>query len=204
MRKILIIVLLFLIVFMIGCETNKMELSKDLSDLGDFPRPIFAQLERDLKGGNEIVAVLFEKKYRGIHPIIEVSVVFKDEDHPNPIYDFFYDIYRFFKYGRIKDIETFYIVFEDESMRKPMKIEFPNVYGDELPYDAVENLHGDADVPYENFEFDGKRPIIFVNTWNHMFSEREPIGQSVLIYDYPSYRGTREKAEKYFSFHFGW
>ena len=204
MRRILIICSIFLMLILFGCEGKKEEPSSDLSDLGDFPKPIFAQLEKDLNGKNGIVAVFFEKKFKNDLPMIEVTVVFKDEDHPNSIYNILYDIYRFFKYGRVKDIETFRMVFEDETMKKTIRFEFPDVYGDELPYDAVDNLHGSAVVPYEEFEIEDGRPIVFVNTWNHMFSEREPVGPSVLIYDYPVYRGTRETAEKFFSFKFGW
>ena len=63
----------------------------------------------------------------------EVTVVFLDEDHPNPIVDLIYDIFRFFRYGHVKDVETFFIS-ENE-------VYFPGVYASATSFFEMENLH---------------------------------------------------------------
>jgi len=153
--------------------------------------PIFMIPEKDM--GNDIIDVFVEKYENRV----EITVVFKDEDHPNPFTNFFYDIYRFFKYGRVKDIETFFLVVDEEKIKE---VRFPGVYAGSLDYDDTENLHGTITLPAKAFEFKNGRIVIFVNSWNHMFSNK-PLKnvKYVEISDYRISKGTREDAERIYS-----
>ncbi|WP_126993440.1 lysoplasmalogenase [Thermosipho globiformans] len=124
---------------------------------------------------------------------LEVTVVFWDEDHPNPFIDFIYDIYRFFKWGRFYDIETFYIskdsvIFEDD-------------YCDPQSYFQTENLHNYIKLTTDDFEKDGEKLVVYVSTWNHMFSNK-PLPNTNYISYYPTNLvGTRRDVEQFFSWH---
>ncbi len=122
----------------------------------------------------------------------QVTVVFKDEDHPNPFIDFIYDVYRYFKWGRIQDIESFYI--------KDDYIFFPDDYASVTSFFETENLHTRAEIPLEKFKEFSKRKIIYINTWNHMFSEKPLKGVSYILF-FPSFKkGCRMDAERKYSF----
>jgi len=124
----------------------------------------------------------------------EVTVIFLDEDHPNPIVDFIYDIFRFFKYGRVKDVETFFI-FENE-------VYFPGVYASTTSFFETENLHHTKRVGIENFEIYDGETIIYVNTWNHMFCEKPLPGIPYVPVVVNSFLiGSREDVEKIHSWH---
>jgi len=122
----------------------------------------------------------------------QVTVVFKDEDHPNPIKNFTHDIDRYFKWGRIQDIESFYI--------KDDYIFFPDDYASVISFFETENLHTRAEIPLERFtEFAGSK-VIYINTWNHMFSEKPLKGVSYILF-FPSFKkGCRIDAERKYSF----
>ncbi|HBT39489.1 MAG: YhhN family protein [Thermotoga sp. 50_1627] len=49
---------------------------------------------------------------------IEYTIVFWDEDHPRALTDLLYDLYRFYRWGRFYDIETFFVY--------PDRIYFPD------------------------------------------------------------------------------
>ncbi|MDK2886607.1 MAG: hypothetical protein PWP54_1165 [Thermosipho sp. (in: thermotogales)] len=121
----------------------------------------------------------------------EITVVFWDEDHPNPFIDLVYDIYRFFKWGRFYDIETFFIsknsvIFEDD-------------FSDSFSYFQTENLHNFKEIPFDEFEKDGNKIIIYVSTWNHMFSNK-PLPDTEYITYFPgNLVGTRSEVEKIYS-----
>jgi len=147
--------------------------------------------EKDM--GNDIIDVFVEKYENRV----EITVVFKDEDHPNPFTNFFYDIYRFFKYGRVKDIETFFLIIDGEKIKE---VYFPGVYAGSHRYSDTEDLHGTITLPAKTFEFKDGRIVIFVNTWNHMFSNKPSKSvKYVEISDYKISKGTREDAEKVYS-----
>ena len=122
----------------------------------------------------------------------QITIVFEDEDHPNPVIDFVYDVYRYFKWGRIKDIESFYL--------KDDYIFFPDDYASVTGFFETENLHIEASIPLEEFdEFEGGK-IVYINTWNHMFSEKPLKGVSYFIL-FPSFEeGCRIDAERKHSF----
>ncbi len=186
--------------------------------------PVFLLPEVDIKNGNGLVAV-FIAKTQGND--LSITVIFKDEDHPSPITDFFYDIYRRFKYHRTMDVETFFYKYngkrrENESSKTtksrekfsvpiPTSISFPRTYSKDQIFFCKNVKHYSADIPFNNFlimksepckkKKSGERyprPLIFVNTWNHMFGERNNNLDLKLatIANYPVYYGSREDVEK--------
>lgn len=59
----------------------------------------------------------------------------------------------------------------------------------------------DARGSYTRFRRADGRPLIHVNTWNHMFGERStnPKLKKVRVAEYPVYQGTREQVEAIFA-----
>ncbi len=160
--------------------------------------PIFSIPRFDLK--NEIVEVFYNKTEKNSK--LEITVVFKDEDHPCFLADILYDLYRYFKYGRIKDIETFFLHYSyDESLKG---IEFPGVYAGDHRFSDTKDLHGSAYFQANEVEFINGRPIIYINTWNHMFGIKRSFCKEneILINDYPASIGTRADAEVTYSWRY--
>ncbi len=58
-------------------------------------------------------------------------MVFKDKDHPNKFTDIIYDACRLAKWGRIEDVETFYI--------KKDRVIFPDNYSGDATFHQTEN-----------------------------------------------------------------
>ncbi|TYB95192.1 MAG: hypothetical protein FXF54_04810 [Kosmotoga sp.] len=157
--------------------------------------PIFSMPKYDMT--NRIIEVFYEKTEDNSK--LEMTVVFKDEDHPCFLIDIIYDAYRYFKYGRIPDIETFFLHLNDNGTLEG--IEFPGVYAGNHKFTDTEDLHGSAYFSASEVEFINERQIIYVNTWNHMFSIEPAFSydDEILIYDYPTSKGTRANSEVKYS-----
>ena len=76
----------------------------------------------DINNGNSLIdtyAKVFDERIYGYSLpgkyIIEVTFVFADEDHPNSILDRMYDALRLTTWGRIEDLETFFIVVDKQT-----------------------------------------------------------------------------------------
>ncbi|MEJ5229686.1 MAG: lysoplasmalogenase [Pseudothermotoga sp.] len=126
---------------------------------------------------------------------IEITVVFWDEDHPKAFTDFIYDLYRFFKWGRFYDVETFFI-FSD-------RVEFEDDFCDSQSYFQTENLHNKAQISIESFERENGQIVIYVSTWNHMFSNRPLQNTKYISFDLSNLEGTRQDVEKIYSWRSG-
>jgi len=107
---------------------------------------------------------------------IEFSIVFNDEELNNAwFFDFIYRHIRRWIYGRIKDLESFSVILDNQ---KPVSLRFPGIYSnnDDLKNDMT---HGDKEsfwkkAPTHNIKYfyaDTNHPIIFVNTSNHAMAE---------------------------------
>ena len=175
----------------------------------------------DINNGNGLidtyVKVFDEKIYGYSLPgkyIIEVTSVFADEDHPDPTMDKLYDAYRLVSWGRIEDLETFFIVvdkttgkserlsfielwmirFYPPSQIQPVKIQ-PCYSGDET-WDATFGPHFRAKIT--SFSKYYQHPILYVNVWNHALGEKDNNqGMSKSRYDtwYSYSSGSRKDAE---------
>lgn len=159
------------------------------------PLPIFSQPSFDSQNG--IVEVFCEESVDASK--ISVTVVFKDEDHPCWLADIPYDIYRFFRYGRIFDIETFYLCLNADGSLQG--IEFPGVYAGDHRFEDTKDLHGSAYITADEILFLEQRPVVYVNTWNHMFGPKPSfdLNAETLLFEYPLSPGGRDAAEVKYS-----
>jgi hypothetical protein len=106
---------------------------------------------------------------------IEVSLNFNNEQlRKHSFLNNIYQLYRYYYFGRIFDIETFRIRFRDSPDGKFI---FHNIYSEEysLEYDSV---HGDSGAlaPERDIKYYFKtkeHPVIFINTSNHALAEHD-------------------------------
>ena len=180
---------IFLITLLLGISVLTM--AKDII------LPVFSMSEYDLKNG--IIDVFIQEQKDGSK--LSVTVVFKDEDHPCFLLDPLYDIYRFFRYGRVADIETFFFHLNPDGSIKAL--EFPGVFAGDHSFRDTKDLHGTAILMAEELIFIDGRPLIYVNTWNHMFGVRPSFDSKdeKLIFDYNLSQGGRQDSEKKYSWH---
>ncbi len=109
---------------------------------------------------------------------IVFSVVFNDEELNRAWFlDYIYRHFRRWKYGRIKDLESFNIILQNQ---KPVKLKFPGIYSNDEDLKA-DSTHGDKEgllssAPERDmlyFYSDQNHPVIFVNTSNHAMAEKD-------------------------------
>ncbi|MDH3610786.1 MAG: hypothetical protein OEM79_03380 [Nitrosopumilus sp.] len=93
----------------------------------------------------------------------KITLVFEDENlRKHFVFDFIYRIFRYFRYRRTVDIESFEVrgeefYFEDNYSGKHILFE--------------DNIHLKAQVPIKYYFQDSNHPVIFVNTSNHALAE---------------------------------
>ncbi len=121
----------------------------------------------------------------------EITVVFWDEDHPNPFTDFVYDIYRFFRWGRFYDIETFFVLKD--------RVLFEDDFCDSQSYYQLKNLHNKAEISIDEFEKVDDAVVVYVSTWNHMFSNKSMANTQYISFRQGDLVGTRQDVEKIYS-----
>lgn len=164
--------LLLLPLYILSCRSP--ELPVFPAQEGICPKTNFllvSQPETDVKSGNELLAVYCKSEMIPQGSELQISLVFRDEIHPNSWKDFFYRIYRRFRYGRTYDIESFRLKLDPNG--KPVSLELANVYsGDQIfLQDPVE--HFDKTLPSSQMKEKNSIPILYSNTWNHMFGEKD-------------------------------
>ncbi len=121
----------------------------------------------------------------------EITVVFKDEDYPNKFMDIVYDAYRMVKWGRIEDAETFYI--------KGNTVIFPDDYSGDATFYQTKNLHNHAEISIAEFQKKSGKILVYVNTWNHMFSNKAIAGLEYIPFYFTPKVGSREDVERIYS-----
>lgn len=79
-------------------------------------------------------------------------------------------------------------------------IHFPGTYSAGQSWNVLLARHHSATIPAARFEREGGRPVLHVNTWNHLFSNEgnNPGAPHRLVTDYPVYRGTRGEVQALF------
>ena len=161
--------------------------------------PVFVIPAEDDENGPAFVFV--EESRDGAHGLLEITVVFVDEDHPSRFVDGVYDIYRRFKYGRVADVETFFIGF-DPASGVVLSLRFDGTYAGDQPFDLGPVTHLSAQIEASRIELygEGQRPVIYVTTWNHMFREAplDPGMDTIVVNAYPLLGGDREFVETFF------
>ncbi|MBN1683238.1 hypothetical protein JW865_06780 [Candidatus Bathyarchaeota archaeon] len=127
--------------------------------------------------------------------IIEVSLVWNDEDYPNnPLLDWFYDGVRQTLYGRLQDIETFFIVVDRSTglfsrasfikidcVRGLVYITFDGCYSSTQTW--TQNNHYEAKKDRYLWDRTNEHPWMWVNTWNHMLGEDQNNAYSHVTYN---------------------
>ncbi len=117
----------------------------------------FKQLKVDIngqpgfEGDNDLETV---KKQKLSSCLTKYTLTFADEDHPIPHVDANYDIYRLYEYGRIQDIESFYV--------SNGKVWF-------LDSGSKSQSFWILTVPIHHQDINNFSDTVYVsNTWNHM------------------------------------
>ncbi|RLE76831.1 MAG: hypothetical protein DRJ44_03400 [Thermoprotei archaeon] len=141
---------------------------------------------RDLEGGNGLKA-LYVCAYKGDfygYPIseriiLEVTLVFSDEDSPS--HDVEYDVWRLIAWGRVEDIETFFIVLDEET-GEIEKVSFRGlvIKMADWPNERRISPIGSGGAAFVSAAHeltvfqDVEEPlIIYVNAWNHALSLKD-------------------------------
>lgn len=206
--KVMLIIILMLIVIFIFltiftyCGQKKLTLEEKTYDKAFLP--VFVIPSIDYKKNNDIIGIsLSFHKDDENEKIIEYTVLFKDEDHPNSFINFIYDIYRSFKYKRLIDTESFFIYFVKsyDGYWKAVSVDFPDDYGLEQVYLEKKVKHFSLKIEGAYFEKKDNRIVIYINTWNHMFSNKDTnINLEKITLDYyKTYSGNRVEVEKQFN-----
>ena len=192
-------ILLFPVFILVSCthvEIPSGTMRESESDLFSRVKPVFIMPTSDMERGNGIEAIFFDQRETADGAVIEITVVFLDEDHPSLLVDGLYDIYRRFRYHRVKDVETFFLYFSVNGIPFS-RFEFPGTYAGEQSFYKKDVEHFSAVVPAVSFEYIESRAIIHVTTWNHMFRETATdtgIATTAIV-DYPVYPGSRADVE---------
>lgn len=156
--------------------------------------PVFVLPDCDRRNGIE--KVYFLEKNGTDDPVIEVTVVFSDEDQPFFLFDAVYDVFRCFRYHRKKDIETVYLHLSN-SGRSIRSIDFGDAYSGEQKFKKGIVKHFHRIVALDQLEMVNGRPVVYINTWNHLFSEKDnnPGLPKMKYADYLCVKGARADAE---------
>tara|TARA_Y100000780_G_scaffold232505_2_gene264927 strand:- start:6681 stop:7223 length:543 start_codon:yes stop_codon:yes gene_type:complete len=114
----------------------------------------------------------YDKAMNGEYIRVKLDVVWSDEYHPNCLFDFFYRIYRSFKYNRTRDVQTLYLDYNNTQLNSV----FSNNFTERgLTFDSTKNLRHESHTYSMNqldVGPDGTRTI-YVSTWNHIFSQHD-------------------------------
>lgn len=139
--------------------------------------PVLAHPQLDVEQGNGVSAVAVAWYERGL----EITVRFLDEDRPHPCSDRAYDCLRTPLFGRRSDIETFFILHADGD------VFFPGTASGDAGWSAMAPAHVTAAIPLDQFERDeAGRPIVYVNTWSHLFGHKNNNAHMALVRSRPA------------------
>ncbi len=153
---------------------------------------------------------------------VELNVITTDEDNPYIFLDWPYDADRWWGIfdlfetppyisidlsadggHRVADVESIQYHIPNAPLTGnifPDQIEFDGTYSDAQKWNTPFVLHYSKTFNGSEFEIVDGRPIIYVNTWNHLFSasNNNPNKQLIEIRDYPVYSGTRAEIENFY------
>jgi len=112
------------------------------------------------------------KAINGDNIRVKLDVIWSDEYYPNCIFDFFYRIYRSYKYNRTRDVQTLYLDYNNSSLVSV----FSNNFTERgLVFDSTQNLQHESYTYSINQLDEGPNNTrnIYVSTWNHIFSQHD-------------------------------
>ncbi len=163
----------FSVFFSIGCSYAKNRLPTFSPNLECSQKelPLFIQPIRDIENGNRLEIIYCSRRETPFGKRIELNLVFQDERHPSVWKNRIYRIYRSFKYGRHKDIETIRLQFSKSGELSTVHLK--NVYSGKQKFAEDPVYHFDSVLKSEQLMRENQKNVLFINTWNHMFSEKD-------------------------------
>jgi hypothetical protein len=150
-------------------------------------------------GENGLASLFFCKTPEGL---VEVTVLFEDEDRPEKWADPIYDTIREHIFHRKEDIETFWIQLSSEGI--PEKLIFKGSWaGPEQSWLQKTPKHLEGEFPITDFEIQDNRPVIWIVTWNHLFGAKNTNTnlKHITYSKYPAYLGSRAEIDQWFKKH---
>jgi len=85
-----------------------------------------------------------------------------------------YETYRRFRYGRVRDVESFKILIKKNVENN--RFIFKNIYSDDHTLED-DNIHGDKENAPERiikyYFINHNHPVVFINTSNHAMAEHD-------------------------------
>ncbi|TGL92537.1 hypothetical protein EHQ76_19840 [Leptospira barantonii] len=133
--------------------------------------PLWIQPADDIEAGNDLEIIYCNQRETPNGKRLELSLVFRDEKHPSFWKDAVYRIYRGFKYGRHKDIESLRLQFSKTGELSTVHLK--NVYSGDQIFSQDPVQHFDSVLKADQLTKEEKKPVLYINTWNHMFSEKD-------------------------------
>lgn len=153
---------------------------------------------------------------------VELNVVTADEDNPYIFLDWPYDADRWWGIfdlyetppyitidlssdggHRVADVESIQYNIQSAPVMGdifPDQIIFDGTWSDDQTWSTPFVLHYSKTYDGSEFELVDGRPVIYINTWNHLFSATNNNPNKALreIKDYPVYSGTRAEIESFY------
>jgi len=183
--------------------------------------PIIAQPAIDIRNRNDLLGLFFDFKgdkcYLNIVYEGEASYNRQNPESINHFGTFLYRSYNYRLYNRTADIDDF--VFHGVDLNPAAKQAWRDIsttdYGGDQTWaegDKANFLrfysvvhHYSQTIPFDQWERSGSRPIVYLNTSNHMHCTRDLNPELVKKKHthYPVWHGTREHAEHYCKNHVG-
>ncbi|HKG70775.1 MAG TPA: hypothetical protein VKA87_02695 [Nitrososphaeraceae archaeon] len=104
---------------------------------------------------------------------IQVSILFNNEQlREHKIANRFYEWFRSWFYGRVIDVETFFVLLKDDN-NNPELFDFPLIYSAENSIEQ-DSIHIDRyGITIKYYFANLRHPIIFINTSNHAMGEHD-------------------------------
>ncbi|MDI7208667.1 hypothetical protein QMN03_17515 [Leptospira santarosai] len=187
--------------FLVGCSYTKNELPIFSTNLECSRKelPLFIQPIRDIEDGNGLETIYCNRRETPSGKRIELNLVFQDERHPSVWKDKIYRFYRGFKYGRYKDIETIRLQFS--KTEELSTIHLKNVYSGKQKFAEDPVYHFDSVLKPEQLMKENQKNILFINTWNHILSEKDfnPELSKKKLDSVELRTGTREELDLFYS-----
>jgi hypothetical protein len=136
--------------------------------------PIIIQSKIDVESNNELLKIyvnIINRKFNDENiTLYEYNLVFRDERIPySSFLNYVYRILRGLIYKRRVDIEQFNL--EVDYNGNIQSIHFPNTYADIQSY--KESKHYTKTLSESELSYYDGKPIIYVSTFNHMFSLKD-------------------------------
>lgn len=206
LKLLTIIVVLFLLLLLVmlyfnlqASNASKIKLNAKKAIKEQFI-PILIQPTIDLPRNNFESAYYVASETADRGQLVELTLVFRNETNPNRILDFIYTPFRRLKYGRYADIETLSIKLDQNKQLEWIDFSYKGkgTYSGNQRYDTATPRHISKKIIAEKFLFKNDRPVIYINTWNHLFAEVNTNKELELTEwtDYPLVKGDRRIAEQ--------